>query len=568
MPSLNFKGKALVQNFHLLVPFHELKPVKAKSETAKASLHDNLVVHGDNLQALKSLLPYYHGKVKCIYIDPPYNTGNEGWVYNDNVSSPMMQEWLGRVVDREDLTRHDKWLSMMMPRLKLLRDFLTDDGVIFVSIDDNEVHWLRGLMDEVFGEENFVGSVIWRNVTDNNPTNISTEHEYLHCYARQKEQLPPVWKAIKLPVKEKLIALGIEFKQRFPKLEERRVEYSKWFNANKAYLWPFDRYKFIDDGGIYTGSQSVHNPGKEGYRYDVIHPKTKKPCQEPMMGYRFAPETMDELLKADRILFGEDETKIIELKLYVHEFKSKLPSVIEMDTRLGANELRTIFPEHKRPFNFPKPSDYLQEFLSFVADPDAIVLDAFGGSGTTGQAVLALNNLDGGKRRFVILESQDFADTLTAERIRRVIHGVPKAKDEAVRKGLPGTFTYVEVGAALRLETLLQGKKLPSYEDLAAYVFYTATGEEFDARAIKKKTGFIGESARYDVYLFYEPDLEFLKTTALTLDLARKLPQGSGKRRLVFAPTKYVDAIHLEQEKIDFCQLPFEIYKALKPKKA
>ena len=479
----------------------------------------------------------------------------------------MMQEWLGKVVDREDLTRHDKWLSMMLPRLKLLRDFLTDDGVIFVSIDDNEVHWLRGLMDEVFGEENFVGSVIWRNVTDNNPTNISTEHEYLHCYARRKEQLPPVWKAIKLPVKEKLIALSDEFKQRFPNLEERKREYSKWFNANKVYLWPFDRYKFIDDGGIYTGSQSVHNPGKEGYRYDVFHPKTKKPCQEPMMGYRFAPDTMDELLKADRILFGEDETKIIELKLYVHEYKSKLPSVIEMDTRLGANELRSIFPEHKRPFNFPKPSDYLQEFISFVADPAAIVMDAFAGSGTTGQAVLALNKIDGGKRRFILLESQDFADGLTAERLRRVIHGVPKAKDEALQKGLGGTFTYVEVGAAMRLETLLKGNKLPSFEDLASYVFYTATGEEFDARAIKKKTGFIGESTRYDVYLFYEPDLDFLKSTALTLDLARKLPQGSGKRRLVFAPTKYVDAIHLEQERIDFCQLPFEIYKALKPKK-
>src|SRR6266446_4586650 len=149
MPSLNFKGKALVQNYHLPVPYHELKPVKAKSLTDKASLHDNLVVHGDNLKALKALLPYYHGKVKCVYIDPPYNTGNENWVYNDNVSSPMIQEWLGKVVDREDLTRHDKWLCMMMPRLKLLLEFLTDDGVIFVSIDDNELHRLRELIDEV-----------------------------------------------------------------------------------------------------------------------------------------------------------------------------------------------------------------------------------------------------------------------------------------------------------------------------------------------------------------------------------------------------------------------------------
>jgi adenine-specific DNA-methyltransferase len=162
MALLNFKGKALVQNYHLLVPHHELKPVKTKSLTEKASLHDNLVVHGDNLKALKALLPYYHAKVKCVCVDPPYNTGNENWVYNDNVSSPMMQDWLGKTVDREDLTRHDKWLCMMMPRLKLLRDLLTDDGVIFVSIDDNEVHHLRDLMDEVFDEENFVEQFVWK----------------------------------------------------------------------------------------------------------------------------------------------------------------------------------------------------------------------------------------------------------------------------------------------------------------------------------------------------------------------------------------------------------------------
>ncbi|HKI71853.1 MAG TPA: site-specific DNA-methyltransferase, partial [Verrucomicrobiae bacterium] len=181
MPSLNFKGKALVQNFHLLVPYSELKPVKSKSLTDKVSLHDNLVVHGDNLKALKALLPYYHGKVKCIYIDPPYNTGNENWVYNDNVSSPMIQEWLGKVVDREDLTRHDKWLCMMLPRLKLLRECLDDDGVIAVSCDDNECHRLRSVMDETFGEECFLGQIVWktRNTDNRLKSNISEDHEYV-----------------------------------------------------------------------------------------------------------------------------------------------------------------------------------------------------------------------------------------------------------------------------------------------------------------------------------------------------------------------------------------------------
>ena len=165
MPTLQFKGRVFVENHHLAVPFHEWRPIRSKGLSNKASLHDNLIIEGDNLAALKALLPTHHGKVKCIYIDPPYNTGNEGWAYNDNVNSPLMQDWLGKVVDRDDLTRHDKWCCMMLPRLKLLRELLRDDGAIFVSVDDNEVHRLRCLMDEVFGEENFVATIIWEKST-------------------------------------------------------------------------------------------------------------------------------------------------------------------------------------------------------------------------------------------------------------------------------------------------------------------------------------------------------------------------------------------------------------------
>src|SRR4030043_1880570 len=162
MATIQFKGKEIVRNYHLTVPYHELIPDGKKSLTKKVSLNDNLIIHGDNLKALKALLPNYGGKVKCIYIDPPYNTGNEKWVYNDNVNSPMMQEWLGKVVDKDDLTRHDKWLCMMMPRLRLLKELLSDDGVIFISIDDEEVHHLRMLMDEIFGLENFIATIIWQ----------------------------------------------------------------------------------------------------------------------------------------------------------------------------------------------------------------------------------------------------------------------------------------------------------------------------------------------------------------------------------------------------------------------
>ena len=559
MTRLEFKGKVFVENHHLAVPFHEMRPVRGKGLSAKASLHDNLIVAGDNLAALKALLPTYHGKVKCIYIDPPYNTGNEGWAYNDNVNSPMMQEWLGTVVDREDLTRHDKWCCMMLPRLKLLREFLRDDGVIFVSIDDTEVYRLRCLMDEVFGEDNFVGMIVWRNVTDNNPTNISAEHEYIACYASSKDRLEKVWHSETLPMQRKLIEIGNEFISTYSDQEERQAAYTKWFRENRTQLRPLDRYKYIDVHGIYTGSQSVHNPGKEGYRYDVIHPRTKKPCKQPLMGYRFPLESMQAMLKQERILFGENEDKIIEIKLYASEYKSKLPSVIELDTRLGSYELKDIFPQQRRAFDFPKPSQLIRDLIAFATDKDSIVLDSFAGSGTTAHAVLALNKEDGGIRRFVLIECEDYVDTLTAERVRRVATGIPSAKDEALEAGLGGTFSYFALGRPMRQESLLDGSNLPSYEKLAAYVFFTATGEEFEPEKIRKKTWFIGRSRLYDVFLIYEADAEALKDMALTLDVARALPRGT-RDKLVFAPTKYLDREFLHRYRIAFQQLPFQIY--------
>ncbi|HNZ13639.1 MAG TPA: site-specific DNA-methyltransferase [Anaerolineaceae bacterium] len=202
MPTLDWIGKAAVRNHHLEVPFHLLRADAALSCGAPAA--GNLLIEGDNLLALKALLPYYAGQVKCIYIDPPYNTGNEQWVYNDNVNSPEMRTWLGRVVggEAEDLSRHDKWLCMMYPRLTLLRQMLREDGVILISIDDNEAHSLRMLLDEIYGRSNFVGTIVWRNVTDNNPTRISIEHEYVLCYARDKAKLESQWKATALPIKD------------------------------------------------------------------------------------------------------------------------------------------------------------------------------------------------------------------------------------------------------------------------------------------------------------------------------------------------------------------------------
>ena len=227
----------------------------------------------------------------------------------------------------------------------------------------------------------------------------------------------------------------------------------------------------------------------------------------------------------------------------------------------GADELDVMMGE--RVFAFPKSIDFLKRVLDYATDKDAIILDSFAGSGTTAHAVLALNQEDGGNRRFVLVECEDYADTITAERVRRVIKGVPSAKDEALKSGLGGTFSYFKLGKPMRQESLLDGSNLPDYEALAAYVFFTATGEEWNTKRMRRKEWFIGESRAYDVFLVYEPDIEKLKDMALTLDMARGFPGVSGKEKLVFAPTKYLDPELLAKHRITFQQLPFQIYKVL-----
>lgn len=216
-------------------------------------------------------------------------------------------------------------------------------------------------------------------------------------------------------------------------------------------------------------------------------------------------------------------------------------------------------------FEYPKPSRLIKSLLEIVSQgKNDIILDSFAGSATTAHAVLALNKEDGGNRKFILVECEDYADSITAERVRRVIKGVPSAKNESLKNGSGGTFSYFELGKPLEITSILEGKDLPDYKELARYIFFTATGKQVDHMKINEKIHFIGESSEYLVYLFYKSDLDYLKTTALTLDIAKSLGEYKGKKRLVFAPTKYMDAQQLLDYHIEFAQLPFEIYKLAK----
>jgi adenine-specific DNA-methyltransferase len=584
MPTLEFKGKPFVYSHHLSVPFRELMVDPKKSLPAKGdkpSLDDNLIIHGDNLEALKALLPRYAGKVDVIYIDPPYNTGKEGWAYNDKVNSPLMKEWLGKVVDRDDLERHDKWLCMMWPRLQLLKELLSEKGVLFASIDDNEVASLKQGLIETFGPNNWLGTIIWKNATDNNPTNVAIEHEYIHAFANTRDGIPAEWKSPVSDLKNKLLQIEQDLLKTGDKIDAVQKKYTEWFRLHKAQLAPLQEYDQIDKGGIFTASRSVHNPGREGYRWDLRNPKTGKLVPQPLMGYRFPEETRDQLLKDDRIIFSEDSKQLIRIKIYVREYNEKMPSVIEIDGRRGANELRKLFPDIGNPFKNPKTYTLLEWLFSFTAKQDAVILDSFAGSGTTAHAVAALNATDNGNRKFVLIQLPEslaaesparktgFKEIIdiTLERVRRVINGVPKSEDKALKKGLGGSFTFCELGDALDLGRFFDGKGAPTYEQVARYVVYTATGQSVaDVPKEPRKDWFVAEAGGYRIHLIYKPDLAFMRSNdaALALPLAKEIVKGAkGKPVLVYAAAKFMAQAELTKGGITFCQLPYSVHRVL-----
>lgn len=550
MPTINFKGKNFVANHHLGVPHHELIPVPEHSITkeGRCSLHDNLIVHGDNLLALKALLPTYAGKVDVIYIDPPYNTGIESWIYNDNVNSPMIQEWLGKTVDTEDLTRHDKWLCMMMPRLKLLAELLSEDGTIFMSCDDNELANLKVLCDEIFGEENFIEVFSWKKTLS--PSNLSNKTkkslEYIICYEKNRNS------------------------KRFTGLVKTSDADNPLIKKNNN----ISKLVFKSSACFCTSTEDVTlQPGKYGTKENEVILHNVVRYQNGIF--------LDDLILESNFVWSQEYldneieggTKIIFKKLKSLAprydkpyYKPEVPRnlIDEEDyvgtTEDGGAELKDL--KLNGVIDYPKPVDTIKYIVSMVANKDSIILDSFAGSGTTAHAVLELNKEDGGNRKFILVETEDYANTLTAERVRRVMRGVPESK--SFQEPLGGTFSFFRLGEPIKMETLLDGANLPSFTEMARYLYYTSTGEQPDMTKFNEVTGYLGESRKYHIYLLYKPDLEYLKQTALTLQWLQEVPPPylkTQKKTLVFAPAKFVDEDTLADYTADFCQLPFEIYK-------
>ena len=605
MPEIQFKGKEFVYNHHVSVPFRPLVPDTKKSVTSgkeTLKLDGNLIIHGDNLHALKALMPMYAGKVNCIFIDPPYNTGNEGWCYNDNVNAPYIKEWLiSNPVNKDDMLRHDKWLTMMFPRLRLLHELLDESGCLWMTLDDNEIHQAKSLLDEIFGETNFIAQFIRETIRGGTgPSNaVRSTHDYVICFAKNKEEFALIGEELT----EELV---------FDKEDEKGPyclgrELNKWGAGSKREDSPSMWFPIKGPNGVDV--YPIRNDGTEGrWRWG----KTK-------------------LLKAVEDGDVEFEQRADGTYIAYHKIREAQNKLRALDTLLidgfdnasGTESLKQIF-NGVTPFNFPKPVNLIQFLVSSSCPSDGVVLDSFAGSGTTAHAVLALNAEDGGTRRFILVEGEDYADTLTAERVRRVMQGYQfngKQKTELFRKtinftafkkadeilsqvrsienlqgqefsritksikndvlvvvgekdviekteGLGGTFTYCTLGDPINIEKLLSGSKLPSFEQIGGWLFNTATNEAFNPSKANESEFYLGESGAFHVWLYYKPNLDYLKSrdAALTLnkaeDLAKKSPfSKTGKRHLVFAPAKFVPNRTLHSLGVEYAPLPFALFK-------
>lgn len=593
MTELVFKGKEFVYNHHLAVPFRPLVPHPEKG-IGPVALDGNLVIHGDNLHALKALLPLYAGKVDCIFIDPPYNTGNEGWRYNDNVNAPMIKEWLeSNPIGIEDGLRHDKWCAMMWPRLRLLHELLADDGSIWVTIDDNEGHRLKLMMDEIFGKENFLANFVWqsKDTPGNNSSGIAETHNHVIAFRKSDDFSPEL-------------------------LERNEDQIANYTNPDN------------DPRGDWLAAPLTRAEHRDRDYYPLTNKAGRKVFPPKGSSWRRPPAKMKWLEDDNRIWWGKNGDADFPMeKKFLKEAKPGVvnqtwwPYTFAGSTRNAGAEIKELF-EGGKPFETPKPRQLIERILELSCGPEAIVLDSFAGSGTTAHAVLAANEKNGGNRRFILVEMEDYADHLTAERVRRVINGYAfkgtqktellrerlnwraiKKADALVHKvqgienlhgheydrikkevkdgelivtgektvaecaeGLGGTFTYCTLGDPVELDKVLSGETLPPYAGLGAALFHMATNHALDPATVRVEDFYLGATEGQHVWLIYKPDLDWLKSPESALTLARAkafAASDSDKKHLVFAPARFVSQKMLAEQNIpvEFVPLPFALYR-------
>lgn len=567
MPSLDWIGKKAVVDHHKQVPFHLLRCNDELSVGEPGS--GNLLVQGDNLLALKALLPYYAGQVKCVYIDPPYNTGNEGWVYNDNVNSPEMREWLGKAVGKEieDLSRHDKWLCMMYPRLALLRDFLRDDGVIMISIDDNELANLTVLVNEIFGVSNVLATLVWEKGKKGDAKYFSVSHEYMVVAAKSKAHLVAKntkWRRNKPGVDQVLNYYNDLREQHKGDHDATRRDIMAWYRSLPAKhpAKAHKHYNWSDDRGLYF-PDNFHGPddGRENRpRYDIIHPVTGMPVKKPSTGWRWEESTTLQALAEvpPRIHFGPTHSTIPCRKSYLFEIdKEPFPSVFYKDGRAATLEVEQILGPGS--FAFPKDSEVLADLIGMVTEKGDVVLDSFAGSGTTGHAVLKLNHADRGQRRFILVEmDRGICQQKTRERLANVINGYASGRNPVT--GLGGGFRFCDLGEPLFSPAGTIEEEAVSFKDLAHHIFFIATGEPLPHEA-DLETPMLGISNGVAVYLLYNGilgDKTVNGGNVLTRDVLASLPPHDGTR-IIYGNGCRIGAERLKRENIIFRQIPYEV---------